>query len=475
MTTFLVEAASNLQANFTEISATLLFELVAIQRAIVNGTSIHDIPTSSFSPNSAFVPFTSDVWVNGLWFTSLVLSLMTALVSVLVKQWLHHYMTLPSGTPRERAHLRQYRFDGLEKWRVPLIVGLLPVLLHLALYVYLVGLSIYLYNLHRSISWIIVAMTVAALIVYFTTNAIPIIQPQCPYHTPISHIVYPSFIPIYRSVVRFLRRRLPILPSLPSLLDSIAFDSLKGAESLLVKDSGDIMTVNGLYWLFQTSNNPTVLTIVFQSIGGLPVANSEYVMSKFSHDVHILVASQANAFSDCLEISENSSAEYMRSCTVRHGSETKLERLLRSHLYLFPTARSYQWRSSRYALRYLIPRTDMALVATIVASREAVICSGENIGPTDFFLQSIHSGRTFPAIVWLKLLDAVSGDSHVHGDSQAHLSDFLGFCNATIPFFIPSEADPRMSTFRYRGALLSFPAIKYKNLATDRGHSMIVL
>ncbi|KAF9011579.1 hypothetical protein BDZ89DRAFT_899227, partial [Hymenopellis radicata] len=74
-TTFLVEAASNLQPNFTEISATLLFEL---QRAIVNGTSVDDIPASSFSPNSAFSTACG---------SSLVLNLMTALVSVLVKQW----------------------------------------------------------------------------------------------------------------------------------------------------------------------------------------------------------------------------------------------------------------------------------------------------------------------------------------------------------------------------------------------------
>ncbi|KAF9011578.1 hypothetical protein BDZ89DRAFT_491910 [Hymenopellis radicata] len=130
--------------------------------------------------------------------------------------------------------------------------------------------------------------------------------------------------------MRFLRRHLPLFPSLPWLLDSIAFHSLKGVESFLVKDSCDVMTVNGLYWLFQTSNNPTVPTIVFQSIGGVPVANSEYVMSKFRHDDHILVASQANTFSECLDISENSSAEYTRSCRVRHGSETKLERLLKS-------------------------------------------------------------------------------------------------------------------------------------------------
>ncbi|KAK0451129.1 hypothetical protein EV421DRAFT_1213347 [Armillaria borealis] len=59
-------------------------------------------------PNTMFIASTTSIWVNGLWFTSLALSLTTALVSVLVKQWLHHYMALPSGTPRERSLLRQF-------------------------------------------------------------------------------------------------------------------------------------------------------------------------------------------------------------------------------------------------------------------------------------------------------------------------------------------------------------------------------
>ncbi len=52
---------------------------------------------------------------------------------MLAKKWLHHYMLLSSGTPRERSLLRQFRYAGLPKWRVLVIIGLLPVLMHAAL------------------------------------------------------------------------------------------------------------------------------------------------------------------------------------------------------------------------------------------------------------------------------------------------------------------------------------------------------
>ncbi|PBK93088.1 hypothetical protein ARMGADRAFT_870956, partial [Armillaria gallica] len=147
VTTFVVQTSQSLQADYVQVSASLLFELILVQRAIANGSPVESIPVSSLNPQTAFVPSATDVWVNGLWFTSLFLSLTTALVAVLVKQWLHHYVVLPSGTPRERCFVRQYRYLGFQKWRVEVIVGVLPVLMHLALALFFIGLSLFLHPL----------------------------------------------------------------------------------------------------------------------------------------------------------------------------------------------------------------------------------------------------------------------------------------------------------------------------------------
>ncbi|KAK0493146.1 hypothetical protein EDD18DRAFT_1045538, partial [Armillaria luteobubalina] len=144
VTTFVAQTSQSLQADYAQVSASLLFEVVLIQRAITNGSSLDNVPVSTLNPYTKFTPATTDVWVNGLWFTSLSFSLATALVAVLVKQWLHHYIDLPSGMPQERSLVRQFRYGGFLKWHVLVIVGLLPVLMHLALGVFFVGLTIFL-------------------------------------------------------------------------------------------------------------------------------------------------------------------------------------------------------------------------------------------------------------------------------------------------------------------------------------------
>ncbi|KAK0503508.1 hypothetical protein EDD18DRAFT_1017612, partial [Armillaria luteobubalina] len=144
VTTFVAQTSQSLQADYTEMSANMLFEMIKIQRAIANSASLNTVAPSPLNPSITFIASTTSVWVNGLWFTSLALSLTTALVSVLVKQWLHHYMAPLSGTPRERSLLQQFRFSGLQKWRVLIIIGLLPVLMHTALAMFFVGLVIFL-------------------------------------------------------------------------------------------------------------------------------------------------------------------------------------------------------------------------------------------------------------------------------------------------------------------------------------------
>ncbi|KAK0480458.1 hypothetical protein EDD18DRAFT_1322417 [Armillaria luteobubalina] len=135
VSTFVVQTSQNLQLDFGEVSASLLFELVSIQRAMADGAPADLVPPSSLTPYTPFHPKTLDSWVNGLWFASLSISLSTALVAALAKQWIHQYVSVSSGTPRDR---------NLLVWHLPTIIGLLPVLMHTALGLFLLGLVIFL-------------------------------------------------------------------------------------------------------------------------------------------------------------------------------------------------------------------------------------------------------------------------------------------------------------------------------------------
>ncbi|KAJ3828911.1 hypothetical protein F5880DRAFT_1471641, partial [Lentinula raphanica] len=186
VTSFLVQTSQNLQLNSADVTASLLFELVAVQRAAATGGNISAIPASALVPGLNFAPSAVDVWINGLWLISLALALVIALAAVLVKQWLHHYVAIPSGSPKERSHIRQFRFSGLEKWHVLGIIGLLPVIMHLSLALFFLGLIIFLVPLQLVLSIIIGSITFIVYGLYLTSNILPIFDPQCPYQTPLT-------------------------------------------------------------------------------------------------------------------------------------------------------------------------------------------------------------------------------------------------------------------------------------------------
>jgi hypothetical protein len=180
-----VETSSSLDTDYSKVTTNLLVELVALQRAGDNATARAAVVAAERTTS----PSSSDVWVNGLWFTSLMLSLSTALLTVLGKQWLRQYTTSITGTPRERAFVRQFRWEGFSKWHVRTILGLLPTLLHASLGLFLTGLVILLYPLHSNIARIVLSLALVLFGTYGITTILPIASPMCPYRTQFSILI----------------------------------------------------------------------------------------------------------------------------------------------------------------------------------------------------------------------------------------------------------------------------------------------
>ncbi|KAJ7342972.1 hypothetical protein DFH08DRAFT_622579, partial [Mycena albidolilacea] len=124
-----LQTSQALSSDNTAVSNSILLELVALQRAQANGTSFDSIPHA----DTSFPVALSDVCVNGFWFTSLMLSLTTALLAVLAKHWLRQYSSFISGSTHERALIRQFRYASFDKWGVQLIISFLSAILHLSL------------------------------------------------------------------------------------------------------------------------------------------------------------------------------------------------------------------------------------------------------------------------------------------------------------------------------------------------------
>jgi lipoprotein signal peptidase len=178
LTTFIIATLDSLQEDYSQVTANALYHI---------SQQLHD-PTVAFLPDlPKFHPQRSDVRVNILWLVSLVISLLAALLSILVKQWLAEYMTWTSMVPsKNTVALRQYRAQGWDRWGVRRYREAIPVLLQLALVLFLCGLLDFLWNLQQTVAIAITTVAGTSLGVWIFVTLMPTVIAQCPYRSPLS-------------------------------------------------------------------------------------------------------------------------------------------------------------------------------------------------------------------------------------------------------------------------------------------------
>ncbi|KAJ7595605.1 hypothetical protein C8J56DRAFT_714210, partial [Mycena floridula] len=142
VTTLLVQTSQAFQPDYALITTLLLTEQVQLLRAAGNISVINTVPQAPVNQQLG-VGTNTDIWINALFIASLSLSLATALLSVLIKQWLQAYSSVTQGSAMQRALIRQFRITGIEKWKVPEIIGVLPLILHASLAAFFFGLALF--------------------------------------------------------------------------------------------------------------------------------------------------------------------------------------------------------------------------------------------------------------------------------------------------------------------------------------------
>ncbi|TFK86562.1 hypothetical protein K466DRAFT_587126 [Polyporus arcularius HHB13444] len=191
LTAFNVQSYQLLQPGSTDSTVALLHEISSqlssftITPHFVNSTRDGSIPGHIQSP---FHAPTSAVWLNTLWFSSLVFSLASASIALFVKQWLHEATV--QGNLHESARLRQYRLNGLLKWRVGTIVMILPILLQLASVLFLAGLVVLLWTLHTTVAAITSSLAAILFTSFLTVTVLPVLKSDCSYRSPASFAIY---------------------------------------------------------------------------------------------------------------------------------------------------------------------------------------------------------------------------------------------------------------------------------------------
>lgn len=163
-----------------------LLERIAVQTqsyTIMSGTV-----NSTVLPPTPPPSFTAPIWavrVNGLWFASLIISLATASLSMLVKQWLREYLAIEYTAPQERLRARQYRKPGIEKWKVFEIAAILPMLLQLSLGLFFIGICFFTANIDERMGLTSIPLVSGWAFFFVATALAPAFSPRCPYKTPL--------------------------------------------------------------------------------------------------------------------------------------------------------------------------------------------------------------------------------------------------------------------------------------------------
>lgn len=121
-----------------------------------------------------------------------MLSLTCALIATLLQQWARRYIETPksTNTPRHCARVRALLLIGTKLYNIPIIVEILPTLLHLSVYLFLGGLVITFHTINKTVSIAVdVAVGVSGL-AYIVLSVLPCLDVKCPYPTPVSKILW---------------------------------------------------------------------------------------------------------------------------------------------------------------------------------------------------------------------------------------------------------------------------------------------
>ncbi|KAL0066578.1 hypothetical protein AAF712_006381 [Marasmius tenuissimus] len=146
---------------------------VALLRQISQQMDSRTVPP----PLPPFKPSPSAVRINVLWFLSLTIGLVVALIGLLCKQWIQEFRR-PTHTrsPSDTVATTLLRSWSGHKWHIYFIFTSLPMLLELALFLFFAGLLDFLHTRHPAPFATVMGVVIFAGLFYLVTTLIPTVD-----------------------------------------------------------------------------------------------------------------------------------------------------------------------------------------------------------------------------------------------------------------------------------------------------------
>jgi hypothetical protein len=298
----------DLKPNSQDTSAFYLENIYQLQVSGSPNVSHSSIPSALATP-PAFSPPNYAVWVNSLWFLSLLVSLSGAMMATTIRNWAIYYIELtqwPWDTLAKRARMRALFAKGKLGPEVIWGTGDEPIYLHFALLLFIAGGLIYLFNTNRAVFYAVVWWVGYMTISYTRATVAVFFEPHSLFHTPLS----PLALRIYLGISHAMFQIFSHIPPLHGLRNSTErrYHNLrnrygngflngkrKEAEEIALKPSSEIDALI-LERILPTLDEDGALETFFEAIPGF--CNSKLSVVPLSFRIQMELRQALDCFLD---------------------------------------------------------------------------------------------------------------------------------------------------------------------------------
>ena len=160
----------------------IIQDILIYQTQMMRNLSLGPYPQTEFSPPEYIVV------VNALFYASLGVMLLAAFIAMLIKSWVREFDRglQAMSLPEQRAKTREFRYLGIEYWRLPEMVSILPLLIQISLLLFAIGLMIFLFQISKPSFGVTTAIFGFGFLYYAITTSISVFVTSSPFHSPLS-------------------------------------------------------------------------------------------------------------------------------------------------------------------------------------------------------------------------------------------------------------------------------------------------
>jgi len=178
LSSFLIELLGRLEPDPMDT----IQDVLIYQTQMMRNSSLGPYVAPDFSPPEHIVV------VNALFYASLGVMILAAFIAMLIKSWVREFDggLQAMSLPEQRAKTREFRYIGMERWKLPEMVGVLPLLIQISLLLFSIGLVLFLFHIGKPSFGVTTAILGIGICYYTTTTCISVFVTSSPFRSPLS-------------------------------------------------------------------------------------------------------------------------------------------------------------------------------------------------------------------------------------------------------------------------------------------------